>query len=322
MNSTATPIEAPDAGRQSPAGLLDTMAFSAADSRFFGLLRDLVHSLGRAVPELPLAVFDLGLEPDQRAWLQAHGIRRLQPKLHFGLSAEHRTPQALSLMVRPFLPEYVPNRELYLWLDADTWVQERSGIDRLCAGARNAGMAVVHEGEPCYRFQLWLEAWTWKHALRGCGLTGAIRLRRNRQVNAGVYCIRRDTPHWELWQVRFRESVRRTGQVAPYDQFSLNEMIYSDKPSVTILDPGDNWICDRAVPMWDQHRRAFVNPRIPWKTVSIMHLAGPAKAATHRVPTVCGGFTERSLKYMDPTAARQASSTPDSNQEYSDGLTL
>jgi hypothetical protein len=290
-----------------PDDFSDTMAFSAADARFFGLLQDLVSSVRRHVLTLPLAVFDLGLLPEQRAWLDAGGIRLLTPRIHFNLPPEFSRPLPLSLLVRPFLPEYVPGRELYLWLDADAWVQDGDAIERLRAGARAAGMAVVHEAEPAYRFQMWLEAWTWKHAVLGFGLASAIRQRLNRQTNAGVFCVRRDAPHWRLWRIRFEQAIGRTGRVAPYDQFALNEMIYRDRPAVAILEPGDNWICDRALPAWDNEEKNFVKPYLPHGRIGILHLAGPAKNGSRAVRVVQGGLLERWLTYSGTSSMPEVS---------------
>ncbi len=277
--------------------LSSVVIVSAADARFFSLLRDLVTSVRRHLPSVPMAVFDLGLALDQRVWLGEQRVTCVQPEVHFGLGDDFNQPLALSSLVRPFVREYLPGYELYLWLDADVWIQDGVAIRRLVAGALDAGLACVHERDPAYRFDPWIAAWAWKRATLAFGLRSAIRQRRNRQINAGICCIRTSAPHWRLWEHRFERAIRRTGRVFPNEQFALNEVIYGDRAHATVLDPENNWICDRALPAWDADRGIFVTPRSPHRRISILHLAGPAKSSAHTVPVVGGGSTTRWLTY-------------------------
>lgn len=268
---------------------------SSADAKYFGLLHDLVSSLQRLVPDMPIAVFDLGLLPAQVAWLKSHDVTCLQPRLHCELGAGFDQPSSLGTLVKAFLHEYLPGHEFYIWLDADTWVQQESVLHQLVEGAAATGMAVVHENEPAYRFQLVLAGWVWKRAAQAYGLRSAIRQRLNPQINSGVYCIRRGAAQWGLFAQRFEDAIRRTGTIWPYDQFALNEAIYRDGAEAIVLDAQNNWICDRALPAWDAEKQLYVTPRAPHRPIAVMHLAGPAKASAFDIPVLGGGSVRRWL---------------------------
>ncbi len=282
-----------------PLGLVDSnlVVVSAADSVFFDLVHELFESLQQQAPGLPFAVFDLGLTEEQKSFLGGRGVMLLKPKLHFGLGEAFDDPLSLSLMVRPFLPTYLPGYRFYAWLDSDLWLQDSNVLNRLVEGAASKGMAAIHEDESSYRFQFWLWGWTLKHAALGFGPLSAMRQRFLPQINAGVFCIERDAPHWQLWQKRFEQAIRRTGQVAPYDQFAVNAMACDDRAPIALLEPEDNWICDRALPAWDRQRGIYVTPTEPHRPIAVVHLAGPAKASTFDVPVIGGGSMRRWLTY-------------------------
>ncbi|MBL8701916.1 MAG: hypothetical protein JNK67_26270 [Alphaproteobacteria bacterium] len=277
----------------------DWVLIAAADSGYYTLLLDMIESVRaqRGLEDAPIAVFDLGLDTLQRAALMREGIQLLAPHWHLGLDGRGLPTHHLGLLVRPFLRDYLPGYRRYLWLDADAWIQDGAAIERLLAGARATGLAVVHEREPSYRFQAWLQAWTLKHFILGCGAWSGIRLMARPHLNAGIFCLEADAPHWESWQAHLARAVSRTGRIAPYDQFALNAAVHGDGLPAALLDPIDNWICDRGPPLWDAAARRFCRPRPPFTPLAILHLAGPAKTARYALATREGRRVEAALTY-------------------------
>ncbi len=55
------------------------------------------------------------------------------------------------LGVKPRMPEFFPNYDVYVWLDGDTWVQNGVGIDQLLQAARYADICVAPEARPQLR---------------------------------------------------------------------------------------------------------------------------------------------------------------------------
>jgi hypothetical protein len=286
------------------------LAISSADAGYFELLRDMVLSVKRqpGLPPFEFAFFDLGLEKQQLDWLRGHTDRILAPRPHFDLSETAATPLLLAFLVRPFLPTYAPGFDIYLWIDSDVWLQSPAALIAMIDGAEQHGMAIAHENEAAYRFQPWLFLWTAKHFLIGYGPARGAWLLSRPHLNAGIFAIARDAPHWQAWADRYRAAVERTGRLTPHDQFALNQAIYQGHLDAAILPASANWICDRGVPMWSDEANAFCEPYAPYRVLSALHLAGPAKRTTYEIRRTGGGSFETMIRYgaRPPDAAAAA----------------
>lgn len=272
------------------------MIVTASDSRFMPFLRGMLASIAGplARPDTALACFDIGLAPQDRAWLEARGALLAAPHAHLGVQPAGLPASLLSFLARPFLPAYFPGFDVYVWIDSDVWLQDEGVFDSYVAGALASGMAITHERTPAYRFQPWLLGWTTKHFLLGYGGADTVHLLLRRHVNAGFFAIRADAPHWHHWARRYQAAIARTGALVPHDQFALNQALYGrpwagSRLTTTFLEPGCNWICDRGVPMWNDQDHAFCEPRAPWRPIGAMHLAGPAKRTAYTIRRTGGG---------------------------------
>ena len=108
---------------------------SAADAKFFDLLQGMIRSL-RDQPQgrdLPLYIFDLGLTEAQRRWLLVQGatLRSLQE-----VGYRDDLPVHLNLhLADSRFPELFPGHQVYLWIDADAWVQRWEAVDAYIVGS-------------------------------------------------------------------------------------------------------------------------------------------------------------------------------------------
>ncbi len=287
-------------------GNLKVLIVSACDTRFMPLLRSLVASLEPLLkdPVYELACFDIGLSGDDKRWLSSYTNKVRRPGAHFGLSASDYNPAHLSFLARPFLREYFPGYDVYVWIDSDIWVQDITVIASYVSGAIRGGMAITHEEERAYRFQFQLFGWTAKHFLLGYGPVTATYLLLRAHVNAGMFATAADAPQWEAWAKRYERAIRRTGALVPHDQFALNHALHAwDRrcKSTVLLDPGCNWICARGAPMWDDERGLYCKPYPPYEPIKVLHLAGPAKQIASVVKQTGGGsFTSFILRGSSP----------------------
>jgi hypothetical protein len=269
---------------------------TASDSRFMPFLRGMLDSVETwlARPDISLACFDIGLNEPDRLALQSLGATIVTPRAHFGIDAAAHPPALLSFLARPFLPEYLPGHDLYIWIDSDVWLQDQDVLQSYINGARQNGMAITHERTGAYRFQPWLFGWTTKHFILGYGVAEAAFLLTRRHVNAGFFAIEAGAPHWAEWAACYQAAITRTGALVPHDQFALNQALHGRalRPGglpVTLLPPPCNWICDRGIPMWNDDAAAFCEPRPPYTPLRALHLAGPAKRTAYTVRRTGGG---------------------------------
>ena len=296
-----TPLQPPgqQPGGPAPGPALSTppriLIVSATDSRFLPFLKGLLASLqpSLARPGVSFACFDIGLSPKDRAWLSEQGAV-VPPGSHFGLDPDTHSPALRSFLARPFLREYFPGFDVYMWIDSDVWLQDQGVIEEYVQGALADGMAITHERERAYRFQSFLFNWTLKHFVLGYGAPNAVHLMLRRHVNAGFFALSAAAPQWAEWARRYEAAIQRTGKLVPHDQFALNHALHGDwsgqRPAgARLLDPRCNWICDRGAPMWNDAEQAFCKPYAPFAPIGALHLAGPAKRKVYTIKRTGGG---------------------------------
>jgi hypothetical protein len=271
---------------------------TAADAGFFHLLDEMVASLRAASASLAFDIgcFDLGLTPEQIDRLRSRGVVVVTPTTGLKTAGPTETSQ-LCFLARPYLRENFPGYDIYVWLDADTWVQGQDWLRLLAGMARNAGAAFILENDPSYTSNVGLFLWKGKHYLRGYGPWLAARLMLKSQINNGVFAIHATAPHWVLWQRHYQSALSRTGLAAPHDQFALNVAIYRHHHPDCFLPPTFNWICDLSRPHWDEDAQLFCTPDAERRLIHIIHLAGPIKATQFDVKTTTGRILRGTLRY-------------------------
>ncbi len=305
---------------------------TGADRQFFPLVRGTILSI-RDKPQgrhLPLGFLDLGCTEEQLTWVRSQGAQIVVPPWEFDFPNQENTPNYLKgLLARPFFRKYFPNYELYLWIDADAWVQDWQAIELFFQGARKRkGLTIVPEihgpndfvslaGKiPAvlgYGRQLYCEVFDEAAA----NLYHIYPL-----LNAGVFCLHRDAPHWEPWAQYLYTAAQKAVTVMT-DQMALHFTVFAGTvpteiqlpPIITetylrteFLPGWCNFLIGNHLPTWDETQQAFVERYLPHQKLGIVHNTGTNKLQRDRVtvPTVQGTTVDVSLYYS------QVQATPDS----------
>lgn len=275
---------------------------TAADSRYFNYAKGLVLSLlaARGPLRCALCCIDVGCDEDELAWLRAHVDHVAEGRWDVAFPAQARTPRHLqALTCRPFLPEYFPGHEVYLWIDADAWVQDWAAVELFVEAASTGELAVVPEIDRSYscHYDTGL-ARLWMHRCytAAFNIEVANRFWWMPVLGAGAFACRRGAPPWLAWAKRLGSAVRRT--LYAVDQTSLNYAVYRHEIRAHFLPSTCNWMCTYALPMLDEATGALVDPNLPRAPLGVVHLAGPVpKRKRVRLSTVAGTKVWRSLKY-------------------------
>ena len=254
-----------------------TIAITGGDAAYFDLMRDCIDSL-RATPEgraLALGVLDCGLTEEQRAWCRNRDAVLVEPGWDFDFPGRDRLKNGYkALTARPFLPRYFPGFDLYLWIDGDCWVQQGNAVALFQAAARTGKLAVapeIHRSMRHYR-----HAWPEFSAVNGLayeagfGKETAERLIRYPLINAGVFALASDAPHWQGWAELLGEALQRSADMT--DQIALNVLVYDKGFACEPLPSRCNWPVHHATPAWDAGRGLFVEPAMPYEPLGILHL--------------------------------------------------
>jgi hypothetical protein len=110
-------------------------------------------------------------------------------------------------------------------------------------------------------------------------------------VNAGVYCLEADAPHWSRWAEHFRASLQASRGAVCCDQSALNHMLWSERLPLHPLNAHCNWLCHLALPVTEAGGDRLVEPLAPHAPIGIVHLTDLAKVGV--VSTQTGGRVSR-----------------------------
>lgn len=259
------------------------LVVSGADEAYFPLLRDLVQSLQQweASPFTDLACFDVGLAPESRAWLARHVSQIVEPNWDLPVHPELRAarPADRARTARPFLPRYFPGYDIYVWIDADAWVQERFAID-WCVGAAAQGLlGAAPHAHLAYRDPPGGILWRTQRMQAYFGREAAHEIPGDIYLNSGVFALRSDAPHWAIWAKSFRQGLEATSGRLCTDQTALNHAVWTENLPVRPLPAVCNWLCHMALPGFSSTRGKFCEPVAPRHSIGILHLTAGTKNA-------------------------------------------
>ncbi len=259
---------------------------SSADSKYFPMLCEWAYSVRRCPQsaEMDLCVLDVGLTPDQ--------VTLLAPLVTTVKTAPW--PKALpswkirgrdwlrACINRPFLRECFPGYDYYLWMDADSWIQSWEAPALFLEGAKDGKLAIVAQTDRAWPKGMrlgWLGPLPWKprgfywtNARKAFGIKTAQRLFPHHVLNAGVFCLHADAPHWEIWQNLILRALDH-GKVFTAEQLTLGMCVHLEGQPVELLPAWCNWLCE-VPPLWDTERSRFVEPFLPRHEIGIVHLSG------------------------------------------------
>lgn len=271
---------------------------TGGDSHFFPYLKAAIDSL-RAHAETAardLGVIDQGLTQEQRAQLAALGCTIVQPEWTLPVPAEARQLRNIGLVARTALREYFPGYNVYLWFDADAWMQTPEFVSVYIEGARANGVAVATEDGPGYS-RSWNDLKWWAgNMVASFGLIDGARCSLVKSINIGVVCLKDTAPHWDVWTRLYKKALERTGKVN-MDQHAFLAAIHLDHLRTTFLPARFNWLPHLSCPIWNPHTRMLCEPIAPYRALSVIHLAGPRKDRPYEVNHLSGGSFATSLTY-------------------------
>lgn len=298
-----------------------TAIVSSADARYYPLLCELLASI-KAHPESSalagLCIIDAGLEPDQKSALEAKGCTVVEGIWPIPLSKRRLGGRNFlkACVSRPFIPQLFPGFDTYVWLDADTWVQDWSAIELLVQGAQKSGLAVVPQVDRAYGKTMrlgWLgpipfrpRSFYYSNARKAFDGKTARRLFPHPTINAGVFAAKADAPHWTRWQELIRQALKK-GNVFTAEQLTMGMMIYLENYSAERLPSLCNWLCDTK-PLYDPSQKRFIEPYLPHQPIGILHLTGydsmrVDKSVQTDIFFPDGSAHPMSLRYPEPEAA-------------------
>ena len=119
---------------------------SLADSNYFEMLNELIDSIKRfkQSENTAICILDGGLTNEQKIILKpkVDEIKSSDWDIKISQFRIMGKKWLKSLITRAFLPEYFPNYQKYMWIDADAWVNSWEAVELYFKGCENKKLAI------------------------------------------------------------------------------------------------------------------------------------------------------------------------------------
>lgn len=270
---------------------------SGCDANYFPILLEWLHSVRRfkESTEMDICILDAGLTEEQKQILEPQVAAIHNPDWPCNLPASKiRNREYLKACAcRPFIPKMFPEYDLYMWMDADIWVQNWRGIDLYIKAATKKKLAITGQVDRGYFKQIrvkWLaglpikiRGFYFSNALKAFGMSKAKELLPYHVLNAGSFALAAEAPHWQRWQELVVTAMQK-GKVFTAEQLTLGMITYLENYPVEILPAWTQWLCENK-PLWDEEHSIFVENFMPHEPISLMHVSGYDKMRLDRTET-------------------------------------
>ena len=192
-----------------------------------------------------------------------------------------------SQISRAFLPNYFPEFDRYLWIDADAWVNSWDCIDNYFNACANNKLGITQSIGPGYKVLAnvkWLfkklaiiNSQNYKHAVNsGVKENEARKLAFAPHLNIGVFSLEKNSSIWSIWQNNLKKVLLK-GRIFGSEGLAINLSVYIDNIETEFLPLSHNWIVKNLLPIYDIKENMFKEPYIPNNKIGIIHLAGGIK---------------------------------------------
>jgi len=293
----------------------DKIIVSSADSKYFFLLKELFLSLDKSgiLFDYQFSILDTGLTEEQKFFFLDNSVIVKEaiwntpvPKYKI-LGRDNLKTQ----VARAYLPDYFEGYKLYIWLDADMWLNDIESFYYYEKGALNDKLTIVPQSDRAYiknanvewlfGFPKKIKTINYKNISKSISKTLARKYAFHSTLNAGAFAINDNIDIWKCFQKNIKLAAKK-GRIFGTDQVALALSIYEDGLPSEFLPAYCNWMCEFNMPKFDNVKNQFVEPYIPNHPIALVHLAGlddirQDKNILSSVETLDGLQIKKSLRY-------------------------
>ena len=260
---------------------------SSADSKYFFLLKELFLSLDKSgiLSDFQFSILDTGLTEEQRFFFLDNSViikeaiwNTSVPKFKI-LGRDNLKTQ----VARAYLPDYFEDYKLYIWLDADMWLNDIKSFNLYEKGAFNNKLTIVPQSDRAYvknanvewlfGFPKKIKTINYKNISKSISKSLGRKYAFHSTLNAGAFAINDNVNIWKCFQKNIKLAAKK-GRIFGTDQVALALSIYEDGLPSEFLPAYCNWMCEFNMPKFDSEKGQFVEPYIPNHPIALVHLAG------------------------------------------------
>ena len=290
---------------------------SSSDNNYFFLIKELHLSLKNkgVLNEYDFAILDTGLKAKQKNYFKDHNVLiksaewNVEVPKYKILGRENLKTQ----VARAFLPDYFDNYKVYVWLDADMWLNDIESFYFYEKGALNDKLTIVPQSDRAYiknanvewlfGFPKKIKTINYKNISKSISKSLGRKYAFHSTLNAGAFAINDNVNIWKCFQKNIKLAAKK-GRIFGTDQVALALSIYEDGLPSEFLPSYCNWMCEFNMPKFDNKKNQFVEPYIPNNPIALVHLAGlddirQDKNILSDIETIDGLHIKKSLRYND-----------------------
>ena len=260
---------------------------SGADKNYYPFLKNLIMSLEKTkcLEIADLCILDVEKNSLYLEEVSNYIHKTKKAKFSLKLSFSDEKNWFKLLTERPFIKDYFPGYEKYIWLDADTEVLSIDAIKNLIEATNISELAIVPEVNESYVFNntkfgikkifssiYKISGWSFKNYNKYFRKGLGEELFFKPLFNNGVFCLKSESTLWNLWKEEYQGALdkAKSSYGIKTDQLSLNKIIYENFTKVSILDSTNNWIIQKAEDLIKADN-LFLTPSFPRRKINILH---------------------------------------------------
>ena len=260
---------------------------SGADKKYYPFLKNLIMSLEKTkcLEIADLCILDVEKDSSYLDEVSNYIHKIKKAKFSLKLSFSDANDWFKLLTERPFIKDYFPGYENYIWLDADTEVLSIDAIKNLTEATNTSELAIAPEVNESYVFNntkfgikkifssiYKISGWSFKNYNKYFRKGLGEDLFFKPLFNNGVFCLKSESTLWNLWKAEYQGALdkAKSSYGIKTDQLSLNKIIYENFTKVSILDSTNNWIIQKAEDLI-KIDNFFLTPSFPRRKINILH---------------------------------------------------
>jgi hypothetical protein len=255
---------------------------TSVSKKYFHLAEELVNSINRfsESKNIKICFLDDDLNHDQ--------IEKIKKKI-YKIIKSYPTETKYKNLIRKdyenlFLPEYFPEFDKYIHIDADAWVNSWNAIEYLIKASNNGKIGVTSMGDRkidkvtkinwIFRSFCTLKSQNFKHSLKkGFSIDIAREVGLSPHINGGVFSLEKKSKFWSVWRKNFDKCIKKK-PIYGSDQLAMNLSVYIDNFPADFLPHHCNWLPNPRNIIFDEKNNKFLDRFTPNYDIGIMHLAG------------------------------------------------
>ena len=266
---------------------VNKIIISSSDSKYFLLLKELYLSLKKhnILNEYDFAVLNTGMNKNQIDYLRDNKIKvkdaiwNTKVPSYKILGRDHLKTQ----VARAFLPDYFENYKVYIWLDADLWINDLESFLLYEKGALQNNLTITPQSDRAYfnnakvewfmNFPTKVKTINFKNISKSVSKKLAKKYAFYSTLNAGAFAISDSDEIWKCFQKNINLAAKK-GRIFGTDQVALALSVHEDKIPTQFLPSYCNWMCEFHLPIFDEKINKFLEPYLPNHPIGLIHLAG------------------------------------------------